>query len=123
MTRCPYPHQIVKDEHRTSSLNQKKHERLKLKQESKDAESMDTANAPNIPADEEKNTVNRYFANECRNSSNQNSEMSRTSSESANQNSDSTSTEMVERIIVVRKPMVGSLPSFIPIGCVQADKI
>lgn len=63
----------------------------------------------NIPADDEKITVKRYFADE---NPKENSETS-TSSKSVNH---ITSTENVEKIIVARKPIVGSLPSFIPIG-------
>lgn len=82
-----------------------KPERLKLKRKSKDP----IRPEPNIPTDDQKTTVKRYFADE---NPKKNSETS-TSSQSVNQ---MPSTENVEQIIVVRKPVVGSLPSFIPIG-------
>lgn len=82
------------------------YERLKLKRKSKESK---VPKQPNIPADDEKCATKRYFAEE---NPNKISETS-TSSESVNQ---ITSTENVEKMHVVRKPIVGSLPSFIPIG-------
>lgn len=78
-------------------------ERLKLKRKTKDPK------MPIIPTDDDKIAVKRYFADE---NHTENSETS-ISSDSVKQ---ITSTENVEKIIVVRKPIVGSLPSFIPIG-------
>lgn len=107
MTRCPYPHKIVKER-----ITKPKFERFKLKNKQKEPKMNEKWNAPNIPANDEKNMVKRYFADESKKKNNQNSEMS-SSSDSANQN---TSIEHIEKIIVVRKPIIGSLPSFIPIG-------
>lgn len=68
----------------------------------------------NIPDDnDEKTAVQRYFVNDSKDENN----ISETScgSVSANANQDK-SAENVEQMHYVRKPIVGSLPSFIPIG-------
>lgn len=98
LTRCPYPHKIQKNLHRTLKAEQfKLNKKLKITKKIIDA---------NIPDD--KIGVKRYFADE----SKENSETS-CGSNSANQ---ITNTENVEQIIVTRKPIIGSLPPFIPIG-------
>lgn len=104
MTRCPYPHRLI-------GTRKPKSERLKFKQKTKQSNSVETA-AENIPIDKEKVNTKRYFVDESTEIAKQNCEMN---SESENQNS-SPSNEKSEQIIVVRKPIIGSLPAFIPIG-------
>ncbi|XP_031640559.1 zinc finger CCCH domain-containing protein 3 [Contarinia nasturtii] len=108
LTRCPYPHPILKESYRSSK--QKSAERLKLKRKLKTVEKK-----PNIPHDIEKTTVQRYFVKDSNDENNQNNSETSSGSVSANANKN-VSTENVEQIHYVRKPIVGSLPSFIPIG-------
>lgn len=81
-------------------------ERQKLKKISKDQ------NPAGVLDDDAKAIPKRYFNDESNEIVNGKSEMS-VGSDSSNQNANA---QNVEQIIVVRKPIVGSLPSFIPIG-------
>lgn len=72
------------------------------------------SNPANSSNDADKISVKRYFDDETKRPTNQNSALI-TSAESESPISVS-STENVEQIIVVRRPILGSLPSYIPIG-------
>lgn len=78
----------------------------KLKEKPKDQ------NSAGFSGDDGKIITKRYFNDEINGIANGNCEMG-FGSESSTQNSNA---HNVKQIIVVRKPIVGSLPSFIPIG-------
>lgn len=104
LTRCPYPHKNQKNSQRTLKAEQLKLKKL-FKEQKLKKEKMIVANIS-----DDNSGVKRYFADETK----ENSELS-SGLNSVNQNSNS-STETIEQIIVIRKPIVGSLPAFIPIG-------
>lgn len=103
----------------------KKPESVKIKRKLKNAKtehkkvmkSMNTMIINRNVETAEKLNTKRYFDDDKSQKPNRNdsSELIQ-NSESENQPDSMTSTDNVEHIIVVRKPNVGSLPSFIPIG-------
>lgn len=67
--------------------------------------------AVNIPTEKEKLNTKRYFIDESKETNKQSCDTS-LDLESVNKNA----VENIEQMIVVRKPTIGSLPAFIPIG-------
>lgn len=141
LTRCPYPHQSCTVKIEQSHIEQPAEEdrrQMLLKRRTKPAKCRSTDDTIKLqsPArstaalqmtsindekeDDMKLNVKRYFddgdnadatnAKELIRISKQNCDQINSTSECSNTN------ENVEKIIVVRKPIVGSLPSFIPIG-------
>lgn len=109
--RCPYPHRAAHIQIEHSHIEGP--ERPKITSKRLKAAKKSTAKiSEQISTDKEPLSVRRYFIGETMQSAHLNIE-SRQCLESENPNS---VTENVEKIIVVRKPILGSLPSFIPIG-------
>lgn len=111
--RCPYPHRAAHTQIEHSHIQGPERSKIKTKRSKATKKSTDNKSVQ-ISTDKEAFSVRRYFVDETKQSAPLNIE-SHLSLESENPNSVS-STENVEQIIVVRKPILGSLPSFIPIG-------
>lgn len=91
-----------------------KPERLSLKRKTKNTSAMGPSIkriAVNLPTEKEKLNTKRYFIDESKETNKQSCDTS-LDLESVNKNA----VENIEQMIVVRKPTIGSLPAFIPIG-------
>lgn len=129
LTRCPYPHQT-----RTVTIEQSHIECTPIERRKQipkcpsngDHIKPSTAADKIVPNDQDiKLNAKRYFDDDDAAPSNDEFEVKRISKKDRDQtipSSESSNTitslanENVEKIVVVRKPIVGSLPSFIPIG-------
>lgn len=129
LTRCPYPHQNCTVKIEQSHIEQPKRERRTKALKCPSADDIIKTHEMTSNKEEEEQTqgdddtklnAKRYFDGDADTNANQHKRNSKQNCDQIN-STDSTSecsktNENVEKIIVVRKPIVGSLPSFIPIG-------
>lgn len=138
LTRCPYPHQtrtIKIEQSHIENPNQSSVRMKRRKQTSKcpsKGADIESTVKSNVAAVTTELNVKRYFddddvaagdgaataADKTKSNSKKSSDQTNSSENSngARSTTQMTKEEDCEKIIVVRKPIVGSLPSFIPIG-------